>query len=233
MVVQGVEVIGVIGETCHELRSSRGEVPLVLAIVVDSSVIVEEVLVFWPTDLVLRQVVDKQVAIGVVVPLGTNAHIEVSHHEIQRSRLEGMMVVSDVIALRTILIDVHIVMMEDRSRADDNSTGYTFKKSLDLWMNGLTAFSVKPLRVASMFGIIFAVAGFIWGTVILLQKFVFHTIEVLGYASLASIMLFAMGVMMIMLGLMGEYIGRMYISMNHIPQYTIKEKVNFDKEEES
>ena len=129
--------------------------------------------------------------------------------------------------------NVHIVMMEDRSRADDNSTGYTFKKSLDLWMNGLTAFSVKPLRVASMVGIIFAVAGFIWGTIILLQKFVFHTIEVLGYASLASIMLFATGVMMIMLGLMGEYIGRMYISMNHIPQYTIKEKVNFDKEEES
>ena len=113
MVVQGVEVIGVIGETCHELRSSRGEVPLVLAIVVDRSVIVEEVLVFGYTDLVLRLVVDKQIAIGVVVPLGTNAHIEVSHQEIQGSRLEGMMVVSDVIALRTILIDVHIVATED------------------------------------------------------------------------------------------------------------------------
>lgn len=122
-----------------------------------------------------------------------------------------------------------VVMMEQRDRGDDNSTGYTFKKSLDLWVNGLTAFSVKPLRLASMAGVIFAALGIIMGIWILLKKFVFHTIEVLGYASLSCIMLFSTGMMMLMLGMLGEYIGRMYISLNNIPQYTIKETVNIEQ----
>jgi len=122
------------------------------------------------------------------------------------------------------------IPMEQRERGDDNSTGFTFKKSLNLFLNGLTAFSVKPLRIATITGCIFAFLGFIWGIYILLGKFVFHTVTVLGYASLAAIMLFAMGMIMLMMGLLGEYIGRIYISLNSIPQYTIKETVNLNKE---
>lgn len=124
-----------------------------------------------------------------------------------------------------------VVMMEQRDRADDNGTGYTFKKSFNLWINGLTAFSVKPLRFASLMGILFALCGFVGVIVVLFQRFVTHSIYVLGYASLACLVLFASGVMMLMLGMLGEYIGRMYISLNNVPQYTVKQFVNIDAED--
>ncbi len=123
---------------------------------------------------------------------------------------------------------VNVVMMEQRERGDDNRTGYTFVKSLALWSNGLTAFSVKPLRIASVAGLIFAIAGFLWGISIIIRKLVFDSILVMGYSSLAAIMLFSSGLMMLMLGMLGEYIGRIYISINSLPQYTIKNIKNVD-----
>lgn len=121
---------------------------------------------------------------------------------------------------------VNVVMMEQRERGDDNRTGYTFARSLALWSNGLTAFSVKPLRIASIAGLVFAIAGFLWGIGIIVRKIVFHSIVVMGYSSLAAIMLFSSGLMMLMLGMLGEYIGRIYISINSLPQYTIKDVKN-------
>ena len=123
---------------------------------------------------------------------------------------------------------VNVVMMEQRERGDDNRTGYTFAKSLALWSNGLTAFSVKPLRIASIAGLVFAIVGFLWGIGIIVRKIVFHSIVVMGYSSLAAIMLFSSGLMMLMLGMLGEYIGRIYISINSLPQYTIKDVKNMD-----
>ncbi len=123
---------------------------------------------------------------------------------------------------------VNVVMMEQRERGDDNRTGYTFIKSLALWSNGLTAFSVKPLRIASVSGLIFAIAGFLWGISIIIRKLVFDSILIMGYSSLAAIMLFSSGLMMLMLGMLGEYIGRIYISINSQPQYTIKKIKNVD-----
>lgn len=127
---------------------------------------------------------------------------------------------------------VNVVMMEQRERGDDNRTGYTFAKSLALWSNGLTAFSVKPLRIASVAGLFFAIAGFIWGISIIIKKLVFHSIVVMGYSSLSAIMLFASGLMMLMLGMLGEYIGRIYISINSLPQYTIKDVKNIKNVEQ-
>lgn len=123
---------------------------------------------------------------------------------------------------------VNVVMMEQRGRGDDNRSGFTFTKSLALWCNGLTAFSVKPLRVASVAGLLFAIAGFVWGISIVVRKLIFHSISLVGYSSLAAIMLFSTGLMMLMLGMLGEYIGRIYISINSLPQYTIKKAKNVD-----
>ncbi|MBR3307861.1 MAG: glycosyltransferase family 2 protein [Lachnospiraceae bacterium] len=100
-------------------------------------------------------------------------------------------------------------------------SGYTLKKLLGLWMNGFTAFSVKPLRIATVIGVIAALAGFIYGIVIIIQHFVLPD-RVVGFASLAAILVFFGGMIMIMLGLLGEYVGRIYISMNNSPQYVIR-----------
>ena len=89
-------------------------------------------------------------------------------------------------------------------------------------MNGFTSFSVKPLRIATVMGVIAAIAGFVYGIVIIIQHFMLPD-RVQGFASLAAILVFFGGMMMIMLGLLGEYVGRIYISLNNSPQYVIKE----------
>lgn len=120
---------------------------------------------------------------------------------------------------------VKMVPMEERERGDDHATGFTLRKSIALWMNGLTAFSVKPLRVASIIGFLFAAIGFIWGFVIVIRKIISPEI-LLGYSSLAAILLCSSGLIMLMLGIIGEYIGRIYICINLSPQYVIKKTIN-------
>lgn len=104
------------------------------------------------------------------------------------------------------------------------TSGYTFSKLLNLWINGFTAFSVKPLRIATGIGACCAGLGFIYGIYTIIKKFVVPDVP-LGYSALMTAILFIGGMLMLMLGMVGEYVGRMYISMNNSPQYVIKEKI--------
>jgi undecaprenyl-phosphate 4-deoxy-4-formamido-L-arabinose transferase len=105
-------------------------------------------------------------------------------------------------------------------------SNYNLKKMISMWLNGFTAFSVKPLRIASILGSIIAVMGFLFGIYIITKK-MFDTRYVLsGWSSTISMFLFIGGMIMLMLGIIGEYIGRIYISINNSPQYVIKEIVN-------
>lgn len=122
--------------------------------------------------------------------------------------------------------DIVNVEMEERERYS-GSTTFTFGKMLGMWVNGLTAFSIKPLRISSLVGVICAIIGFIFGIVTVVRKLVVPNISI-GWSSTISIMLFIGGLIMLMLGMIGEYIGRIYISINNSPQYVIKEKINFD-----
>lgn len=124
--------------------------------------------------------------------------------------------------------NIAFVPMEERDRQSGTS-GYTVKKSLKLWMNGLTAFSVKPLRVSSLLGVICAIIGFILGAFTVIRKIFVPNISI-GWSSTVATMLFIGGLIMLMLGMIGEYIGRIYISINNSPQYVIKEKINIDNE---
>lgn len=121
--------------------------------------------------------------------------------------------------------NVKTVPMDQRNRADDNSSGFTLAKSLSLFINGLTAFSVKPLRVSSLIGVVFAILGFIFGVFIVIKKMINPDIAV-GYSSIMAIILFSSGLIMLLLGLIGEYLGRIYICINESPQYVIKETIN-------
>ena len=78
-----------------------------------------------------------------------------------------------------------------------------------------------------------AVAGFIYGIIVIIQKLVFNDILVLGYSSILSAILLIGGLMMLMLGLIGEYIGRIYISINNSPQYVIRETINYGEEDDT
>ena len=119
------------------------------------------------------------------------------------------------------------VKMDERERYTGTSN-FTFKKMVSLWMNGLTAFSIKPLRLASVIGTLIAFIGFIYGLVIIGTK-IFGTKNILaGYSSMMAIILFTNGIIMLLLGLIGEYLGRIYMCINNSPQYVIKERINFD-----
>lgn len=109
------------------------------------------------------------------------------------------------------------------------TSGYNFKKLINLWINGFTAFSVKPLRIATGMGAILAFLGFAYGIYTVIKYFV---VDVpMGFSSLMSVLVFMGGMIMLMLGMVGEYIGRMYISMNNSPQYVIRTKINAGQHE--
>ncbi len=105
------------------------------------------------------------------------------------------------------------------------TSGYTIGKLLALWFNGFTAFSIKPLRVATAIGAFSAIAGFLYGIYTIVKKLVNPNV-VIGFSSLMSSMVFIGGMVMLMLGIIGEYIGRIYISMNNSPQYVIRECID-------
>ncbi len=119
----------------------------------------------------------------------------------------------------------NIVNVEVSHREREIGTsGYTLGKLLGLWFNGFIGFSVKPLRVATVCGGGFAVIGFLYALYIIIRKLVDPNV-VLGFSSLMSALLVIGGMMMLMLGLIGEYIGRIYITMNSSPQYVVREIV--------
>lgn len=101
-------------------------------------------------------------------------------------------------------------------------SGYTLGKLLSLWMNGFTAFSVTPLRISTCTGCICAILGFVYGIYTIIKKFINPDVP-LGYSSLMTALMIIGGLIMLMLGLVGEYMGRMYIGAGAAPQYVIRE----------
>ncbi len=104
------------------------------------------------------------------------------------------------------------------------ASGYNLGKLLALWFNGFTAFSTKPLRIATISGCVFAIAGFLYAFYTIVKKFVNPAVPI-GFSSLMSAILIMGGMLMIMLGLIGEYIGRMYICMNSAPQFVVRDLI--------
>ena len=113
------------------------------------------------------------------------------------------------------------VEMEERERKIGVGH-YSFAKSFALWMNSFTAFSVKPLRIATTFGIAFSFFGAIMILYTVIHKLINPNVAI-GYSSLMSMLLFIGGMVMFMLGLIGEYVGRIYISLNNSPQFVVRQ----------
>lgn len=112
------------------------------------------------------------------------------------------------------------VPMEERERIS-GSTNYTFKKLISLWLSGFTSYSIKPLRVADFIGVVCAVIGFVYGIYTIIAKLTMDIAA--GYASLIASILFIGGIVMILLGLIGEYVGRIMLLLNNTPQYVVRQ----------
>ena len=122
------------------------------------------------------------------------------------------------------------VPMEHRQRIAGKS-GYSLAKLFNLALTGITNFTSIPLRASAVLGIGIAAVGFLYGLILVIRKLINPSI-VLGYTSLMVVMLLLGGVILIALGLFGEYIGSIYMILSDMPQYTIREVIHKEAMEE-
>ncbi len=114
-----------------------------------------------------------------------------------------------------------------REKRYAGETHYTLSKMLNFALEGITSFSTKPLRLAIYMG--FASSAFSILVIVFksIQRFVFNQGDWLpGWASLFFSIVFLGGVQLITIGIIGEYVGKIYLEVQNRPQYLIKEKVN-------
>jgi glycosyltransferase involved in cell wall biosynthesis len=118
----------------------------------------------------------------------------------------------------------HIVNVPvQHRRREVGRSGYTLGKLLSLWMNGFTAFSIKPLRIGTAVGAVCAAGAFAYGIFTIVKKLVNPAVPV-GFSALMTAVVFFGGMILLMLGLVGEYVGRTYICANNAPQAVIREE---------
>jgi undecaprenyl-phosphate 4-deoxy-4-formamido-L-arabinose transferase len=119
------------------------------------------------------------------------------------------------------------VRTNQRPRLSGRSN-YSLRKLVGLWLNGFTAFSIAPLRLATGLGIVIAVIGFLFALQISVQRLMNPAIPA-GYSSIMASLLLMGGLIVSLLGVVGEYVGRIYMNINGIPQYVVRESLNLDE----
>lgn len=102
-------------------------------------------------------------------------------------------------------------------------SNYTLKKLIKLMLDGFTSFSIKPLRVAGILGVFISAISVLVSISLVLKKLIHQDYILAGWTSTIVTILFFMGIQLIFLGLIGEYVGRIFLSMNNQPQFVIKE----------
>lgn len=101
-------------------------------------------------------------------------------------------------------------------------TSWSFWKLFAYAIDGIIAFTIMPLRVASFSGILFSVLAFIYLIYIVIKTFVLG-IDVPGYASTIAVVLFMGGIQLVSVGVLGEYMARTYLEVKQRPAYIIKD----------
>lgn len=108
----------------------------------------------------------------------------------------------------------------DRKPRCGGTSGWSYLRLLNLAIDGLTSFSIAPLRLASLSGLIVSLLGFSYAAFLVFRTMLFG-IDVPGYASVMVVMMVLGGVQLVCLGLIGEYLGRLYVEAKGRPLYVI------------
>lgn len=99
---------------------------------------------------------------------------------------------------------------------------YPLSKMLALAFDGITSLSIKPIRLITGMGIVVALVSFLGVIWSVIQALLGRTVS--GWASMTAIICFVSGVQLICLGVIGEYIGKIYMETKHRPRYIISER---------
>lgn len=119
----------------------------------------------------------------------------------------------------------------DRDARAAGKTKWNYFKLINLAIEGITSFTILPLRIASLVGCIIAIIAIVYMIFIIVKTIIFGE-NVAGYPSLISVILFIGGVQMMFLGIIGEYLGRIFNESKNRPLYFMKEyndKIIFDQ----
>jgi undecaprenyl-phosphate 4-deoxy-4-formamido-L-arabinose transferase len=100
-------------------------------------------------------------------------------------------------------------------------SGYTLKKLVSLWLSSFTNFSIIPLRISTTVGFIFAALGFLVGIEMFVERMLNPSLPV-GYALIIFLVTVFAGTQLIAIGMVGEYVGRIFLCQNKKPQYCIR-----------
>lgn len=114
----------------------------------------------------------------------------------------------------------------EREKRHAGETHYGFLKMMNFALEGITSFSTKPLRIATYFGFLSGILGFIGIIYKLIEKIIFPQQFTVGWAGLFTAIMFLGGIQLITIGIIGEYIGKIYKEIQRRPMYLIKERVN-------
>ena len=120
------------------------------------------------------------------------------------------------------------VVYYSRAEREAGKTHYPLSKMASLAIDGVTSFSVKPLRIITLLGFIVAFLSFIGIIYVLVSVISGYYVD--GWASTTSIICFVSGIQMISLGVIGEYIGKIYLETKHRPRYIVSERKNIPEE---
>lgn len=119
----------------------------------------------------------------------------------------------------------------NRDERHAGETGYSLSKMIKFSLDGITSFSTFPLKIATIFGVGISGISFIYILrIIYLKLFTEKTIQ--GWSSIMVSNLFLGGIILLTLGILGEYIGRIYTELKSRPQYIIKDKYGFSEEQQ-
>lgn len=137
-------------------------------------------------------------------------------------RYNGPYVYVDGLVL-SVTRNIGTVDVEHHDRFAGDS-GYSLKKSISLWLKMATNFSIVPLRLTSFAGLAMAGIGFVLAVLLIIQKFTVDAMPI-GWSSLIVTFLIIGGVQLVALGMLGEYLGRVLLTLNSRPQYVVGETV--------
>lgn len=146
----------------------------------------------------------------------------------EATRYEGPFVYLDGLLLQS-TSDITTIVARHHARGDGKS-GYSLRKSVSLWLQMATSFSIAPLRLVSFAGIAASVIAFVLAAVVAVRKMITPDMAV-GWPSLIVTVLFMGGMQLLALGAIGEYTGRILLNVNKRPQFVIGKKVNLGEPE--
>lgn len=119
---------------------------------------------------------------------------------------------------------IHVSRVEVRHQERPyGKSGYSFRGLLALSINMMTNFSILPLQIASLLGLLFASLGFLLGLYFIVKKLAFG-ISANGFTAVITSITFFSGLILFFLGIIGEYLGRIHLNINRMPQYSIRQE---------